>query len=105
MIVTQALQAAGIDVDQLLLSQSSLMQAHNNSGQVVAAKVQQKFQPTVLLVAHFNSKLLANLAGINYKYLAIVVSGLHVEKMFGISMLPGKSGAMMGQKVVKFVYE
>ena len=77
MIVTQALQAAGIDVDQLLLSQSSLMQAHNNSGQVVAAKVQQKFQPTVLLVAHFNSKLLANLAGINYKYLAIVVSGLH----------------------------
>ena len=34
MIVTPASQAAGIDVDQLPLSRSSLMQAHNNSRQI-----------------------------------------------------------------------
>ena len=105
MIVTPALQAAGIDVDQLSLSRSSLMKARNNSHEVVAATVRQNFQPTVPLVAHFDSKLLANLAGTNHEHLAIVVSGLHVEKLLGIPMLPGGSGAMMGQKVVEFVHE
>ena len=96
MIVTLALQAAEIDVDQSPLSRSSLMQAHNNSRQVVAAMVRRKFQPTVPLVAHFNSNLLANLARKNQEYLAIVVSGLQVEKLLGIQMLSVGSGAMMG---------
>ena len=84
MIVTPALLAFRIDVDQLSLSRSSLMKARNNSREVVTAMVRQNFQPTVPLVAHFDSKLLANLARTNHEHLAIAVSGLHVEKMFGI---------------------
>ena len=40
-----------------------------------------------------------NLARTNHEYLAIVVSGLHVEKLLGILMLSVGSGAMIGQKV------
>ena len=40
-----------------------------------------------------------NLAGTNHEYLAIVVSGLHVEKLLGILILSVGNGAMIGQKV------
>ena len=81
------------------------MKARNNSREVVAAMVRQNFQPTVPLVSHFDFKLLANLAGTNHEHLAIVVSGLHVEKLLEIPMLPAGSGVMIGQKVVEFVHE
>jgi len=103
MIVTPALAAAGIDMSQLSLSRTSLMEARNASRKTLAATVRQNFQPTVPLVAHFNGKLLPHLDETKRDCLPIVVSGLDVEKLLGIPMLPVGTGAMMGKKVVEFV--
>jgi len=103
MIVTPALAAAGIDMSQLSLSRTSLMEARNASRKTLAATVRQNFQPTVPLVAHFDGKLLPHLDETNRDCLPIVVSGLDVEKLLGIPMLPVGTGAMMGKKVVEFV--
>jgi hypothetical protein len=103
MIVTPALAAAGVDVNQLSLSRTSLMVARNASRETLAAAVRQNFQPTVPLVAHFDGKLLSHMDGTKRDCLPIVISGLDVEKLLGIPMLPVGSGAVMGQKVVEFV--
>jgi len=105
MIVTPALLASGVDVNQLSLSRSSLQRSRNSSREILAAAVRQSFQPTVPLVAHFDGKLLTHLDGTNHDNLAIVVSGLDVEKLLGIPVLPVGNGALMGQKVVEFVHD
>jgi len=105
LIVTPALAAAGVDVGQLSLSRTSLMEARNASRETLAATVRHKFQPAVPLVAHFDGKLLAHLDGTKRDCLPIVVSGLDIEKLLGIPMLPVGTGALMGQKVVEFVHE
>ena len=81
------------------------MEAHNASRETLAATVRQNFQSTVPLVAHFNGKLLPHLDGTKRDCLLIVVSGLYVEKLLGIPMLPVGTGVLMGQKVVEFVHE
>jgi len=103
MIISPALAAAGVDVNQLSLSRTSFIKAHNDSRETLAAAVRQSFQPTVPLVAHFDGKLLANPVGPKRDCLPIVVSGLDVEKLLGIPMLPVGTGVMMGNKVVEFV--
>ena len=105
MIVTPALAVAGVDVSKLSLSRTSLMEARKSSRETLAATVRQNFQPTVPLIAHFDGKLLARLDGTKRDCLPIVVSGLDIEKLLGIPMLPVGSGTMMGQKVVEFVRE
>jgi len=103
LIVTPALAAAGVDVDQLSLSRSSLMEARNISRETLAARIQQNFQPTVPLVAHFDGKLLSHVDGTKRDCLPVVVSGLDIEKLLGIPMLPAGTGALMGQKIVEFI--
>ena len=105
MIVTPALAAAGIDVNQLSLSRSSLMEARYTSRESLASTVRQDFQPSVPLVAHFDGKLLPYVDGTKRDCLPIVVSGLDIEKLLGIPKLPVGTGALMGQKVVEFVRE
>ena len=63
MIVTPALAVSGVDVSQLSLSWTSLMEACKASHETLTATVRQNFQPTVPLVAHFDGKLLAHLDG------------------------------------------
>jgi len=103
MIVSPALAVAGVDVSQLSLPRTSLMEARKASRETLAATVRQNFQPTVPLVAHFDGILLAHLDGTKRDCLPIVVSGLGIEKLLGIPMLSVGSGAMMGQKVVEFM--
>ena len=105
MIVTPALAAAGIDVNRLSLSRSSLMDARTSSREKLAATLRHNFQPKVPFVAHFDRKLLSHLDGSTRDCLPIVVSGFDVEKLLGIPMLPVASGALMGQKVAEFVRE
>ena len=50
----------------------------------LATEVQRNFQSTVSFVAHLDGKLLEHL----HDSLAIVVSGLNVEKLLGIFKLP-----------------
>ena len=83
-----ALAAAGVDVNQLTLSRSSVMDARNKSRELLAGSVRQNFQPMVPLVAHFDGKLLPNQDRTKSERLAIVVSGLGVEKLLGIPTIP-----------------
>ena len=61
LIVTPALAAAGVDVGQITLSRTSLMEGRKASREALAATVRQNFQPKVPLVAHFDGKLLRTL--------------------------------------------
>ena len=105
MIVTPALAAAGVDVTQISLSRSSLMEARNSARESLAANVRQNFKPAVPLVAHFDGKLLPDLDGIKRDCMPVVVSGLDVEKLLGMPRLAEGTGALMGQKVIEFVRE
>ena len=105
MIVMPALAAAGLDVNQLTMSRSTMMDARNESRELMAASVSQNFQPMVPLVAHFDGKLLPNQDGTMSDHLAIVVSGLGVEKLLGIPIIPVGSGQLMGQKILEFIHE
>ena len=105
MIVTPALAAAGVDVDELSLSRSSLMRARNDSREMLAATVRQDFQPTVPLVAHFDGKMLLHSDGTKHDSFAVVVSGLNIEKLLGIPVISSGTGQQMGQNVVEFVHE
>ena len=49
--------------------------------------------------------MLAHLNATNHDFLAIVVSGLYVENLLGLSTMSAGSGTLMGQEVVKFVIE
>ena len=75
MIVTPALAAAGVDVSQLSLSRSSMMEARNVARESLAANVRQNFQPAVPLVVHFDGKLLADLDGTNRDCLPVYIVG------------------------------
>jgi len=105
MIVTPALAVAGVDVSKLSLSHTSLMEARKASRKTLAVTMRKSFQPTVPLVAHFDGKLLAHMHGTKRDCQPIIVSGLDIEKLLGIPMLPVGSGAMMGHEVVEFVHE
>ena len=88
MIVVPAPTAAGVNVDKLSRSHTSLMHSRNNSREILAAEVRQSFQRTSSLVAHFDVKILAYLDETIRISSAIVVSGLDVEKLPDISILP-----------------
>ena len=103
MIVAPALAVAGVDVSRLTLSRTSLTEARKASRETLAATVRHNFKPTVPLVCHFDGKLLPHLDGTKRDCLPIVVSGLDIEKLLGIPMLPAGTGVMMGQKVAEFV--
>lgn len=105
MIVTPALAAAGVDVNEFTLSRTSLMQARNESREALAKTVRESFQPDVPLVAHFDSKLLQQQDGSKNDALAIVVSGMNIEKLLGIPILPSGSGTLMGRSVYDLVLE
>ena len=105
MIFIPVLTAAGVDVDELSLSRTFLLQAHYNSREVLLDEVRQNLQPIVPLAAHFDDKMLACLDGSNHDFLAIVKSGFNVEKFSGISRIPLGSGVLMGKEVVRIVSE
>ena len=96
MIVMPNLAAAGVDTNQLTLSLSTMMDARNESRELMTASVRQNFQPMVPLVAHFDGKLLPIQDGKKSERLAIVVSGLGVEKLLGIPIIPVGTGQLMG---------
>ena len=90
MIVMPALAAAGVDVNQLTLSRSSMMDARNNSRELLAGSVRQIFQPMVPLVAH------CCLTKIELR---------GVEKLLGIPTILVGTGQLMGQKIFDCIQE
>ena len=105
MIVMSALAAAGVSVKEITISRTIMMEARKVSRELMAAVFRQNFHPNVPLVVHFDAKLLPNLEGTKNDRLAIVVSGLGVEKLLGIPTLPVGSGKLMGQKVIELIHE
>ena len=105
MVVTPALAAIGIDVNKLTFSRSTVMEAWTTSRESLAIAVRKNFQPLVPLVAHFDGKMLSNVVRTRRECLPIVVSGLDIEKLLGIPEIPAGTGALMGQKVVEFIYD
>ena len=81
-----------------------MMDARNELCELMAASVRQNFQPMVPLVAHFDGKLFPSQDGKSDR-LANVVSGLGVEKLLGIPIIPVGTGQLMGQKIFEFIHE
>jgi len=103
-IVAPALRAAGVDIDTLSLSTSSIYRARKTVRTSLAQTQKEQFVPTTPLIAHFDGKLLPDNDGRTDELvdrMPIVVSGLNVEKLLAIPKLPVSTGELMGNAVVQ----
>ena len=103
-IVSPALKAAGVDIDTLYLSTSSMYRARKTVRRSLAQTQKELFVPTMPLIAHFDSNLLPDNDGRTEElvdWMPIVVSGLNTEKLLAIPKLPASTGELMGNAVVQ----
>ena len=100
-IVAPALKAAGIVVDDITLSTSSIYRARKTVRVSLADNKKELFKPGTPLVAHFDGKLLPDNDGRLVDRMPIVVSRLQVEKLLSIPKLPVSTGKIMGDAVVQ----
>jgi hypothetical protein len=100
-IVAPALKAAGVEIDDITLSTSSIYRARKSVRTLMGQKQKEMFLPNTPLVAHFDGKLLPGSDGALVDRMPIVVSGLNVEKLLCISKLSTSTGENMGNAVVE----
>ena len=103
-VVTPALMAAGVNVGDLTLSIGSLHEARKEA-RTELAQGQDKFQPQVPLILHFDGKLLPDPEGSRSDRLAIVVTGIALEKILAIPSIPAGTGEVMGGAILKALDE
>lgn len=104
-IITPALQAAGIDINEITLSTSSIYRARKAMRPIISENIKLSFNPNTPLIAHFDSKILPDADGCNYDRLPIIVSGKGIEKLLAIPKLPEGTGNEMGKAVVAALKE
>ena len=104
-VVTPALMAAGVNVGELTLSIGSLHEARKEARTELAQSLQDKFQPKVPLILHFDGKLLPDPEGSRSDRLAIVVTGIALEKILAIPSIPAGTGEAMGGAILKVLDE
>lgn len=100
-----ALKAAGVNLDELTLSTTSLYETRKVVREKIADSVKNKFLLDTPLIAHFDGKLLPNNDGMNYDRLPIVVSGIGVEKLLAIPKLSTGTGLQMGKTIVEVLQD
>jgi hypothetical protein len=104
-IIAPALKAAGIQMDEITLSKTSIHEARIGARKSLAEEVREQFTPATPLIAHFDGKLLPDRDGSKSDRMPIVVSGKDVEKLLGIPRLSTGTGVLMGETVVKFLQD
>ena len=104
-IVAPAFKAAGVDVSDITLSTSSIYRARKKARQSIADSQKQNFVPNTALIAHFDGKMLPDCTGNFADRMPVVVSGLNVEKLLAIPILPASTGELMGNAVVETLRE
>lgn len=104
-IVAPALKAAGVNLDEVSLSTTSIYRSRKEVRKQIAGEIKENFSPNTPLVAHFDGKLMPDETGVSSDRLPVVVSGVDTEKLLGIPKLPSGTGAIMGKAVVEFVQD
>ena len=103
-VVAPALKAAGIDIDMMTLSTSTIYRSRKSVRKSLVETTKEQFVPNTPLVAHFDGKLLPENDGQSEELvdrMPIVVSGVNIEKLLAIPRLPTSTGEMMGKAVVQ----
>jgi hypothetical protein len=103
--VAPALKAAGVDVDNIVISTSSIYRARKKVRQLTVEHQKELFVPDIPLVAHFDSKLLPDSDGNLVDRMPVVVSGMNIEKLLSIPKLPTGTGELMGNAVIQALQE
>ena len=103
-IVAPALVAAGVDLQSITLSTTSLYEARKDTREAIGSSVRESFSPKVPLIVHFDGKMLPDCDGVKGDRMQVVVSGKCV-KLLGIPRLPNTSGEQMGRKIVQLLHE
>jgi hypothetical protein len=104
-IVTPALQAVGVNVDELTLSATSMHRSRKLKRLEINENLRQTFSPSVPLIVHFDNKLLPDISGVTLERVPVVVSGMNIEKILGIPKLPSATGFDMGNAVIRLIRE
>ena len=104
-IVAPALVAAGVDLQSITLSTTSLYETRKDTREAIGSSVRESFCPKVPLIVHFDGKMLPDCDGVKGDRMPVVVSGKWVEKLLGIPRLPNTSGEQMGRKIVQLLQE
>ena len=89
----------------MIVMPSTMMDACNESRELMVASVLQNFQPMAPLVAHFDCELLPNQDGTKSDRMAIVVSDVDIEKLLGLPIIPIGIGQLMGQNIFEFIHD
>ena len=103
-IVAPALKAAGVDIDTMTLSTSTIYRSRKSVCKSLVETQKELFVPNTPLVAHFDGKLLPENDGRLEELvdrMPIVVSGVNTEKLLAIPRLPTSTGELMGKAVVQ----
>lgn len=104
-VVTPALMAAGVNVGELTLSVGSLHEARKEVRTELGKSLQEEFKPEVPLILHFDGKLLPDPEGGRSDRLAIVVTGMGLEKILSVPSIPAGTGVAMGGAILKVLEE
>ena len=104
-VVTPALMAAGVNVGELTLSVGSLHEARKEVRTELGKSLQEEFKPEVPLILHFDSKMLLDSEDGRSDRLAIVVTGMGLEKILSIPSIPAGTGVAMGGAILKVLEE
>jgi len=81
--------------------------SNNSTTQSIADSQKQNFVPVpnTALIAHFDGKMLPDCTGNFADRMLIIVSGLNVEKLLAIPILPASTGELIGNAVVETLRE
>ena len=101
-IVAPTLKAAGLNVEDLTLSKSSIYEYRKVVRKSLGESVEEKFSPNTPLIAHFDGKFLPDHNGVTFDSMPVVVSGMNTEKLPYIPKLPSGTG-VMGNAIVELL--
>ena len=91
MVVASTVNALGVDIDDVVLSRSTLQRQRSALHKAIAEDIKESFATDVPITVHWDGKILEDITGSkNTERLPILVSGEGKSKLLGVPKCSGK---------------
>lgn len=99
-VISSAIESVGLDPNDYTINRSSINRDRIKYRKTIAETVKGSFDPTVVLIVHWDGKMLPELTGKgSVDRLPILVSGLGVDQLLGVPKLPEGTGEAIASAV------
>ena len=99
--IAATMQNVGAPIEEFTLFVSELHRIRNKNRETSCRETQKNFKPDVLLVVHWDGKMMADIDGSeNVGRLSVLVTGRDVEKLLGVPKTPDSKGEAIATAVV-----